>query len=68
MALLRKKTVTVPYKVTLEIEQGLADRMEKLKKLAAEHGYEFDLSAGLVDSLTMQIARAESMIKGARSM
>jgi hypothetical protein len=65
MALLRKKMVMVPYKVTLQVEQPLSDRMAKLEKLAAEHGFEFNLEAGLVDSLVMQVSRAESFMQKA---
>lgn len=53
----------VPYKLTLQIDQVLHDRMTKLEKLAAAHGYEFDVSAGLVDSLVMQVARAENLLR-----
>ena len=65
MALIRKKVVLVPHKLTLEIEQSLSDRLAAVKKLAAEHGFVFDLEAGLVDSLTMQVARAEQVIQKA---
>ncbi|WP_281169370.1 MULTISPECIES: hypothetical protein [Solimonas] len=37
--------------------------MLKLEKLAAQYGYEFDVSAGLVDSLVMQVARAENLLR-----
>lgn len=53
----------MPYKVTLQVDQALHDRMLKLEKLAAQHGYEFDVSAGLVDSLVMQVARAENLLR-----
>ncbi|SEQ18182.1 hypothetical protein SAMN04488038_104203 [Solimonas aquatica] len=53
----------MPYKVTLQVDQALHDRMLKLEKLAAQYGYEFDVSAGLVDSLVMQVARAENLLR-----
>jgi len=62
MALLKKKAETVPYKLTLNIEKSLAQRLERIEKMAEQGGYEFDLSAGLADSLAHQIARAEKIL------
>lgn len=65
MALLKKKVILVRHKITLEIEKSLVERMAKIEKLAADNGFEFDLESGLVDSLVMQVARAETVIQKA---
>ena len=65
MALLKKKVPTVPHKVTLDIEKPLADRLKKIEEMAEKHGFEFDMNSGLIDSLVMQVTRAEKVLQKA---
>lgn len=60
--MLRKKTPPVRLKIVLAIPKSLADRIENVRRNAAQQGYELDIDETLSRCITSGVTRWEKAL------
>ena len=60
--MLRKKTPPVQLKFVLSIPKSLADRIENVRRIAEQQGYELDIDETLSRCITSGVTRWEKVL------